>query len=64
VEDCIPNLVNDQTNNLITLMPSEIEIHDVVYALNKDGASGPDGFGAIFYHTYWRIIKNDVIKAV
>ena len=45
-------------------MPSEIEIHDVVYALNKDGASGPDGFGAIFYHTYWRIIKNDVIKAV
>lgn len=45
-------------------MPSDTEIHDAVYALNKDGAPGPDGFGAIFYQTYWRIVKNDVIKAV
>jgi len=48
VEDCIPKLVDDQSNNILTMMPSELEIHDAVQSLNKDGASGPDGFGAIF----------------
>lgn len=64
VEDCIPKLVNDHTNNLLTLLPTDKEIHDAVLALNRDSAPGPDGFGAIFFHTYWDIVKIDVIKAV
>ncbi|CAJ2663194.1 unnamed protein product [Trifolium pratense] len=31
--------------------------------MNKNGAPGPDGFGAFFYQTYWDIIK-DVCNAV
>jgi len=32
--------------------------------LNKDGAPGPDGFGALFFQTFWDLVKNDVSKAV
>jgi hypothetical protein len=32
--------------------------------MKRLAAPGPDGLPAIFYHTYWDIIKNDVIKAV
>jgi len=64
VEDCVPELINDHTNNLLTLLPTEKEIHDAVLAFNRDSAPGPDGFGAIFFHTYWNIVKMDVIKAM
>ncbi|MCI16088.1 RNA-directed DNA polymerase (Reverse transcriptase), partial [Trifolium medium] len=40
------------------------EVHDAVFSMNKDGAPGPDGFGAVFYQTFWDIIANDVYKAV
>jgi len=32
--------------------------------MNKEGAPGPDGFGAVFFQCYWDIVKNDVINAV
>jgi hypothetical protein len=44
------------------LLPS----HDnaAVFALNKDSAPGPDGFGAFFFQHYWEIVKVDVMNAV
>jgi len=64
VEDCIPTLVTKHTNNLLTLLPTDKEIYNAVLALNKECAPGPDGFGAIFFHTYWDIVKIDVINVV
>ncbi|CAJ2652147.1 unnamed protein product [Trifolium pratense] len=64
VEDVIPSLVSDNVNNLLTMLPSKEEIKTAVFDLNKDGAPGPDGFGAFFYQTYWDIIQNDVVSAV
>ncbi|PNX96059.1 ribonuclease H [Trifolium pratense] len=64
IEDVIPRLVNDNVNNLLTLLPSIVEIKNAVFAMNKNGAPGPDGFGAFFYQTYWDIIKEDVCNAV
>ncbi|GAU32780.1 hypothetical protein TSUD_152280 [Trifolium subterraneum] len=64
VEQVIPNLVGDNINALLTVLPSAEEIKHVVFDLNKDGAPGPDGFGAIFFQTYWDIIHVDVINAV
>ncbi|PNX87320.1 ribonuclease H, partial [Trifolium pratense] len=32
--------------------------------MNKDGAPGPDGFGAFFFQTYWDVIKTYVYEAV
>lgn len=64
VEEVIPALVTEQVNNLLTMLPSTSEIKNAVFAMNKDGAPGPDGFGAFFYQTYWEVIKNDVTNAV
>jgi len=58
------NLVNEQTNNLLTLIPSETEIKEAFFSLNGDGAPGHDGFGGHFFQTYWSIVKVDVINVV
>jgi hypothetical protein len=64
IDDVIPNLVGEQVNELITKLPYVEDIKNTVFALNKDGAPGPDGFGAFFYQTYWDIIKIDVTNTV
>jgi hypothetical protein len=63
-EEVIPNLVTAEINTLMTVLPSHDEIKAAVFALNKDSAPGPDGFGAYFFQFFWEIIKNDVINAV
>jgi hypothetical protein len=62
--DVIPSLITDRINNILTLITSQEEIHQAVFSLNKDSAPGPDGFGALFYQTFWEIIKKDVSNAV
>lgn len=64
VEEVIPQLVIDNTNQMLTMVPSLDEIHSAAFSLNKDSAPGPDGFGAVFFQSYWDIIKSDVEKAV
>ncbi|GAU47353.1 hypothetical protein TSUD_190190 [Trifolium subterraneum] len=64
VEQVIPNLVGDNVNALLTIISSADEIKHVVFDLNKDGAPGPDGFGVVFFQTYWDIIHEDVVKVV
>lgn len=64
VDEVIPKLVNDNINNLLTLLPSNLEIKNAVFSMNKDGAPGPDGFGAFFFQTFWDIIHVDVCEAV
>ncbi|MCI36501.1 RNA-directed DNA polymerase (Reverse transcriptase), partial [Trifolium medium] len=49
---------------MLTLMSSDLEIHDAVFSMNKNSAPGPDGFGAFFFQSYWEIIKHDVSMAV
>ncbi|MCH80548.1 ribonuclease H protein [Trifolium medium] len=63
-EQVIPNLVTDDVNAILTMLPSHEEIKAAVFSLNKDSAPGPDGFGAFFYQEYWDIVKKDVINAV
>jgi hypothetical protein len=63
-EEVIPSLVTDDINAVLTVLPSHSEIKNAVFALNKDSAPGPDGFGAFFFQHYWDIVKVDVINAV
>ncbi|XP_058754283.1 uncharacterized protein LOC131627441 [Vicia villosa] len=44
VENSIPCMVNDEMNNMLTLLPSLEEIKAAVFSLNHDSAPGPDGF--------------------
>lgn len=53
VEDVIPKLVTEQTNNLLTMLPTEQEIHSAISNLRRESDAGPDGFGPIFYQGSW-----------
>jgi len=64
IEEVIPHLATDNANNLLIMMPSREEIGNVVFSMNKDGAPGPDGFGAFFPQTYWEIIRDNVTDDV
>ncbi|GAU46322.1 hypothetical protein TSUD_401930 [Trifolium subterraneum] len=63
-DEVIPELVIDEVNVVLIMMPSHDEVKVVIFALNKDSAPRPDGFGVIFYQHYWDIVKNYVIRAV
>jgi len=55
---------HEKSNNILTLLHSKHAIHDVVYSLNKDGALGPHGISAVFFHTYSKVVKKKEIRAV
>lgn len=40
------------------------EVKNVFFAINGDGAPSPDGFGGLFFQTYWDIVVKDVFNAV
>jgi hypothetical protein len=63
-EEVIPNLISEEVNTMLIMLPSHDEIKSAVFALNKDSAPGPDGFGAFFYQHYWDIVQVDVYNAV
>lgn len=42
----------------------ENEVHGVVFSLNKNSASGPDGFTGAFYKECWDIVGSDIIRLV
>jgi hypothetical protein len=48
----------------MTVLPSLQEIKAAVFALNRDSAPGPDGFGAFFFHHFWDLVKTDLSNAV
>lgn len=38
-------IVNDRTNEILTMLPTVEEIHSVILNLNPNYAPGPNGFG-------------------
>ena len=52
VEETIPKIIDDTTNNLLTMISSLLEVKAAVFDLNHDGAPGPYGFGACFFQAY------------
>lgn len=64
MDNIIPNIIFEEINTLLTRLPSSSEIHEAVMSMNKDGAPGPDGFGACFFQKYWYIVKDEVINDV
>ncbi|XP_039690616.1 uncharacterized protein [Medicago truncatula] len=64
VDETIPSLVSVEDNNMLLRTPSHDEIREAVFALNADGAPGPDGFGGHFFQTFWDIVGLDVVHSV
>lgn len=52
IKDSISNLISQEDNQMLTKIPTDLEINDVVFNMNIDGAPGPDGFWAFFFLHY------------
>jgi len=52
VEEAMPNLIDDSTNNLLTMLPTLEEVKGAIFSLNPGGAPRPDGYGACFYQFF------------
>nr|GMD98895.1 uncharacterized protein LOC109164037 [Ipomoea batatas] len=59
--DCVPQLVTDGDNELLTDVPEEEEVKEVVFQMNATSAVGLDGFSGAFYKACWEIVKGDVV---
>lgn len=55
IEETISYLIYDHSNALLIMMPSHEEIKAVVFNMNKHGSPDPDGFGAMFFQSYWEL---------
>ncbi|KAL0300009.1 UNVERIFIED_CONTAM: hypothetical protein Scaly_3063100 [Sesamum calycinum] len=48
----------------ISNIPTQEEIMDIVFSIDKDSVAGPDGFSSVFFQKCWDFIKNDIQEAV
>jgi len=64
IDETIPLLVSEVDNQNLQRLHLMAKIKEAVFALNGDGAPGPDGFGGHFYQTYWDIVGFDVVHLV
>ena len=60
----IPKVVYEDENSMLVRCPSNDDIKKVVFPLNSDSASIPDGFGGSFFHGCWDIAGFDVCNAI
>lgn len=49
---------------MLTNLPYVEEVKQTVFSINKDGAPGLYGFGALFFQEYWDIVAADVVNVV
>ncbi|WMV32834.1 hypothetical protein MTR67_026219 [Solanum verrucosum] len=61
---CLPRQVADQQNQSLQEMVSMEEVRNVVFAMNPNSASRPDGFVSKFYQSCWEIVKADLLLAI
>ncbi|XP_019435167.1 PREDICTED: uncharacterized protein LOC109341679 [Lupinus angustifolius] len=62
ISQAIPQLVSDEDNSMLSSIPWKIR--SAVFAMNGEGAPGPDGFGGCFFQDFWDIIGHDVCQSV
>ena len=62
--DCIPQLILDADNSILSRVPDMEEIHQALLSLPVGAALGPDGFSLSFYIAAWEIIKEDLFALV
>nr|XP_027124765.1 uncharacterized protein LOC113741433 [Coffea arabica] len=60
----IPSIITAQDNVSLQQFPTEEEIRSVVFQMDGESSSGPDGFKGSFFTTCWEIVKGDIVRAV
>ncbi|KAL2223559.1 UNVERIFIED_CONTAM: hypothetical protein Sindi_3080600 [Sesamum indicum] len=62
--DCLGDGLTDEDRCFLCTMPMMAEVREAVFCIEPESVAGPDGFGAIFYHTCWDLVSEDVFCAV
>ncbi|KAL2250200.1 UNVERIFIED_CONTAM: hypothetical protein Sindi_2493700, partial [Sesamum indicum] len=62
--DCLEDGLTDEDRCFLCVMPTMAEVWEAVFSIEPVSVAGPDGFGAIFYHTCWDLVLEDVFSAV
>ena len=61
---CIPQIIQPHHNKLLQAIPSTSEVYESLFSLPTDKSPGLDGFPTFFFQMFWRVLMNDVVKAV
>jgi hypothetical protein len=64
LDDLFNPVITSSENDLLCLIPDEYEIWMAVSDLGSDKSPGPDGMTGLFYKTYWKIVKHNVIRFI
>lgn len=56
----IPKLTAEEKNEVMTALPTNKKAKKVVFDLNGDSTSEPDGFSGIFFQSYWDIVGDKI----
>ncbi|KAL2246290.1 UNVERIFIED_CONTAM: hypothetical protein Sindi_2897200 [Sesamum indicum] len=62
--DCLEDGLIDEDRCFLCAMPTMAEVREAVFCIEPESVAGPDRFGAIFYHTCWDLVLEDVFCAV
>jgi hypothetical protein len=59
----VANVITEDMFNILQKEFTKEEVTNAIMDMKGLAAPGPDGMPAIFYHTYWDIVGEDVTKA-
>jgi hypothetical protein len=60
----VKDKLNKDMKDMLSKEFHEAEVYNAIKDMKSLAAPGPDGLPAIFYHTYWDIVGQDVTKEV
>ncbi|KAL0458073.1 UNVERIFIED_CONTAM: hypothetical protein Slati_0434500 [Sesamum latifolium] len=56
--------IPEEVGHNICSIPSEEDIKEIVFSIDKESVAGPDGFSSTFYQACWEFIARDIYDAV
>ncbi|KAI0515770.1 hypothetical protein KFK09_008437 [Dendrobium nobile] len=60
----IPSIVSENDNDMLACSPSIEELKDIIFNMNGNSVTGPNGFTTNFFQNSWDIIKDDLYETV
>jgi exonuclease III len=62
--EVVKNKLSNEMRNFLKAEFQDYEVYNAVKDMKSMAAPGPDGLPALFYHTYWDIVGNDVTREI
>ena len=64
VGDLFDPVISLEENEQICMIPTDLEIKEVLFSMGSLKSPGPDGFPPLFFKHYWNIVNKEVTEAV